>query len=67
MEGAVIAEGRAAQTAHDVHKVCYVIVDKDDIIYLLAEVQRRHQQHGDRNTAGKARQRGQHDEHEHDT
>ena len=56
MEGAVIAEGGTAQTAHDVHKVCYVIVHKDDIIHLLAEVQRRHQQHGDRDAAGKARQ-----------
>ena len=47
-------------------KVCHVIVHKDDIVHLLAEVQRRHQQHGDRDAAGKARQRGQHDEHEHD-
>lgn len=66
MEGAVIAEGGTAQTAHDVHKVCYVIVHKDDIIHLLAEVQCRHQQHGDRDSTGEARQRGQHDEHEHD-
>lgn len=66
MEGAVIAEGRTAQTAHDVHKVCHVIVHKDDIIHLLAEIQRRYQQHGDRDAAGKARQRGEHDEHEHD-
>ena len=56
MEGTVITEGSAAQAAHDVHKVCYVIVHKDDIIHLLAEVQRRHQQHGDRDAAGKARQ-----------
>ena len=66
MEGTVITEGGTAQTAHDVHKVCHVIVHKDDIVHLLAEVQRRHQQHGDRDAAGKARQRGQHDEHEHD-
>lgn len=66
MEGAVIAESGTAQTAHDVHKVCHVIVHKDDIIHLLAEIQRRHQQHGDRDAAGEARQRGQHDEHEHD-
>ena len=66
MEGAVIAEGGTAQTAHDVHKVCHVIVHKDDIIHLLAEIQRRHQQHGDRDAAGEARQRGEHDEHEHD-
>lgn len=66
MEGAVIAEGCTAQAAHDVHKVCHVIVHKDDIIHLLAEVQRRHQQHSDRDAAGKACQRGQHDEHEHD-
>ena len=44
VEGAVIAEGGTAQAAHDVHKVCHVIVHKDDIIHLLAEVQRRHQQ-----------------------
>lgn len=54
VEGAVVAEGGAAQAAHDVHKVCHVVVYKDDIIHLLAEVQRRHQQHGDRNAAGKA-------------
>ena len=66
MEGTVIAEGGAAQAAHDVHKVCHVIVHKDDIVHLLAKVQCRHQQHGDRDAAGKARQRGQHDEHEHD-
>ena len=46
MEGTVIAEGGAAQAAYDVHKVCHVIVHKDDIVHLLAEVQRRHQQHG---------------------
>ena len=66
VEGAVIAESGTAQAAYDVHKVCHVIVHKDDIVHLLAEVQRRYQQHGDRDTAGKARQRGQHDEHEHD-
>ena len=66
MEGAVIAEGGTAQTAHDVHKVCHVIVHKDDIVHLLTEVQRRHQQHGDRDAAGEARQRGEHDKHEHD-
>ena len=66
MEGTVIAEGGAAQAAHDVHKICYVIVHKDDIIHLLAKVQRRHQQHGDRDAAGEARQRGEHDKHEHD-
>ena len=43
VEGAVIAEGGTAQAAHDVHKVCHVIVHKDDIIHLLAEVQRRYQ------------------------
>ncbi len=32
MEGAVIAEGGTAQAAHDVHKVCHVIVHKDDKI-----------------------------------
>ena len=56
MEGTVIAEGGTAQTTHDVHKVCHVIVHKDDIVHLLAEVQRRHQQHGDRDAAGEARQ-----------
>lgn len=54
VEGAVVAEGGTAQATHDVHKVCHVIVHKDDIIHLLAEIQRRHQQHGDRNAAGKA-------------
>ena len=39
---------------------------EDDVVHLLAEVQRRYQQHGDRDAAGKARQRRQHDEHEHD-
>ena len=67
MERAVVAKGGTAQPAHDVHKVCHVVVHKDDIIHLLTEVQRRHQQHGDRDAAGKACQRGQHDEHEHDT
>ena len=33
MEGAVIAEGGTAQAAHDVHKVCHVIVHKDDIVH----------------------------------
>lgn len=54
VQRAVVAEGGTAQAAHDVHKVCHVIVHKDDIIHLLAEIQRRHQQHGDRNAAGKA-------------
>ena len=54
VEGTVITEGGTAQAAYDVHKVCHVIVHKDDIIHLLAEVQRRHQQHGDRDAAGKA-------------
>ena len=54
VEGTVIAEGGAAQAAHDVHKVCHVIVHKDDIVHLLAKVQCRHQQHGDRDAAGKA-------------
>ena len=66
VEGTVIAESGTAQAAHDVHKVCYIIVHKDDIVHLLAEVQRRHQQHGDRDAAGEARQRRKHDEHEHD-
>ena len=44
VEGAVIAESGTAQAAHDVHKVCYIIVHKDDIIHLLAEIQRRYQQ-----------------------
>ena len=43
VEGTVIAESGTAQAAHDVHKVCYIIVHKDDIVHLLAEVQRRHQ------------------------
>ena len=66
MEGTVITEGGTAQAAHDMHKVCHVIVHKDDIVHLLAEIQRRHQQHGDRDAAGEARQRGEHDKHEHD-
>ena len=53
----IVAEGRAAQPAHDVHEVGHVVVHEDDVVHLLAEVQRRHQQHGDRDAAGEARQR----------
>ena len=48
------------------HEVRHIIVRKDDIIHLLAQIQCRHQQHGHRDAAGEARQRCQHDEHEHD-
>ena len=51
MEGTVIAEGGAAQAAHDVHKVGDVVPHKDDIIHLLAQVEHRHQQHGNRDTS----------------
>lgn len=66
VQGAVIAECRAAKAAHDVHEIGHIVVHKNDVIHLLAEVQRRHQQHGDRDAAGESRQRRQHDEHEHD-
>ncbi len=64
--GIHIPKGCAAHTAHDVHEVRHIIVRKDDIIHLLAQIQCRHQQHGHRDAAGEARQRCQHDEHEHD-
>ena len=48
------------------HEVRHIIVRKDDIIHLLAQIQCRHQQHGHRDAAGKAGQGRQHDEHKDD-
>ena len=50
--GIHIPKGCAAHTAHDVHEVRHIIVRKDDIIHLLAQIQCRHQQHGHRDAAG---------------
>ena len=61
-----IPKACAADAADDVHKVGHVVVHKKDIIHLLTQVKRRHQQHGDRDAARKSRQRCQHDEHKYD-
>ena len=65
-QGVEVAEPRAADAAHDVHEVGDIVMHEDDIVHLLAQIQRGHQQHRDRDAARKAGQRRQHDEHEHD-
>ena len=58
---------RAAGTADDVHKVGYIVLHEQNIIYLLAQVERTDKDQSDRNTAVPAAgQTGQHDEHKHD-
>ena len=60
------AERRATHTTDDVHKVGDVVRDKQNIIYLLAEVQRTDQQQRDWHAAvAAARQTGQHDKDKH--
>ena len=46
------------------HEVGHVVPHKDDVIDLLAQIERRHQQHGDGDAAREAGQGCQHDEHE---
>ena len=59
-----VAEHCAADAADDVHEVGHVVPHKDDVIDLLAQIERRHQQHGDGDAAREAGQGCQHDEHE---
>ena len=44
-QGVEVAEPRAADAAHDVHEVGDIVMHEDDIVHLLAQIQRRHQQH----------------------
>ena len=39
VQGAVIAECRAAKAAHDVHEIGHIVVHKNDVIHLLAQIQ----------------------------
>lgn len=59
----VKTKGRAADAAYDVHKVCYIVPYKEDVIDLLAKIQCCHQKHRDGNAARKACQRRKHDQH----
>jgi len=54
----------AAGAADDVHKVGYIVLHEQNIIYLLAQVECTDKDQSDRNTAVPAAgQAGQHDEH----
>ena len=54
----------AAGAADDVHKGGYIVLHEQNIIYLLAQVERTDKDQSDRNTAVPAAgQAGQHDEH----
>ena len=64
LQGQAKVKGCAAQAADDVHKVGYIVLHEQNIIYLLAQVECTDKDQSDRNTAVPAAgQAGQHDEH----